>query len=144
MKYEDYQCAHLGIVKTMAYRCLRCWYSWLPKDVEITKGDELLHRKPPAVCARCKSRLWKSAPKRTSKVQPMAASIARVRALLRKGKGIEAANLLSHTHPKEIDRILKKVEKEMSPKDFELLKRFIWMRVPKPRQQDLQTFKPPK
>jgi len=35
MKYEEYQYTHLGIVKTLAYRCHRCWYIWFPKDVEM-------------------------------------------------------------------------------------------------------------
>jgi len=140
--YEDYQYAHLGIVKTMAYRCFRCWYVWLPRDIEIIKGDELVNIKPPKSCARCKSRLWRTIPERKSKVEPLAASIARVRALLRKKDFIGAVNLLSYGHPKTTERLLKILQKDLSISNFEKVKEAVIWRMPSKRQQELVTFKP--
>jgi DNA-directed RNA polymerase subunit RPC12/RpoP len=143
MTYEEIQLAQLGIVKTLAYRCLRCWYTWIPRDVEITNGEELIKLKPPRVCARCKSRLWRTMPERKSNVQPMMASIARVRSYLRQKKPLMAVNLLAYGHPKTTDRLLKILQKNLSAHDFEQIKKAVLWRMPSKRQQELETFKPP-
>lgn len=142
-KYEELQHAHLGLTEVLAYRCWRCWYVWLPKDVEILTKDTLVDHKPPRVCARCKSRLWNSPiPERKSKIEPLAASIARVRSLLRAGKLYLAVNLLSQTSPKKTELILKKLEKEYGFDIISPLREAVLL-TPYSQEQALETFKPP-
>lgn len=63
----------LGIVMAQMYHCKRCNHLWLPKDFDasfnqseyVTRHLEL--KQPPKACARCKSKLWNSPPKRKTK-----------------------------------------------------------------------------
>jgi hypothetical protein len=63
----------LGIVMAEMYHCKRCNHLWLPKDFDASFNQTeyvaryLEHRQPPKACARCKSKLWNSPPKRKTK-----------------------------------------------------------------------------
>ena len=66
----------LGLTQTWAYHCLRCNYLWFPKDFDAFTyntafgGRNIFFRKSPKSCARCKSKYWKSLPKRKTKHTP--------------------------------------------------------------------------
>lgn len=59
-----------GLVITYAYHCNRCNYVWFPKDFDpvfsstTSGGLNLIDKKPPKACARCKSKYWNSPPRR--------------------------------------------------------------------------------
>lgn len=74
-------------------------YVWLPKDVEILKVDALVDRPLPKSCARCKSKSWNNATRRS-------VSVARIRTLLRNGKRDTVVYLLSGIGQRKKDKII--------------------------------------
>jgi hypothetical protein len=65
-----------GLVKTFAYHCNRCNYTWLPKDFDaitsdpLEAGSNIIREIPPKSCARCKSKQWNTSPTRKTKRNP--------------------------------------------------------------------------
>ena len=59
-----------GLIITYAYHCQRCNYVWLPKNFDAvfssatSGGLNLIRRKSPKACARCKNKYWNSPTKR--------------------------------------------------------------------------------
>lgn len=141
-KYEETRRFQLGLIEVLAYHCYRCWYTWLPKDVEIYNRDTLANRKPPKCCARCKSKLWREIPSRSTRVEPMCASIARIRMFLRKNRPDYALNLLLQSRPDVTKRILKKLKEELKPEDYIRFERAVLFELPPKQDQELETFKP--
>ena len=81
---ED-QTAERGLIM-MVYHCVRCVYSWLPRDFNPAYNDiEMME--PPKSCARCKSKYWRVLPSREIKNGVEKVEVfARKRALLRSRK----------------------------------------------------------
>jgi hypothetical protein len=65
-----------GLVRTFAYHCLRCNYTWLPKDFDIGScdpldaGNNIIKEIQPKSCARCKSKIWNISPINKTKRNP--------------------------------------------------------------------------
>jgi hypothetical protein len=55
----------MGLQHLFVYRCKRCDHMWLPRGYNPV-GNILL-KKPPKSCARCKSKYWNLEPKRKTK-----------------------------------------------------------------------------
>jgi hypothetical protein len=54
-----------GLYFCFVYRCKRCGHAWLPRHFNpMGDNDNILHKKPPKSCARCKSKYWNLDPKR--------------------------------------------------------------------------------
>jgi hypothetical protein len=100
--FED-RAAERGLTQVWAYHCQRCNYVWLPRDFDLAwygepkahpeatkRGQDLLFREPPKVCARCKSRYWNRFPQRntfhSNGVDHDMDMAPRLRALHRQGK----------------------------------------------------------
>ena len=86
MGLTENEAAERGLMKTWVYRCVRCLYSWLPRDFDPA-FDDIETMEPPKSCARCKSKYWRVIPSREIKHSiEKVGSVARKRALLRSRK----------------------------------------------------------
>jgi hypothetical protein len=109
---------NISLVAIWAYYCKRCNYVWLPKDFDVSMGQngvakggkDLLDRQPPKCCARCKSRSWQEWPV-YGNYDTRGKSQARARALERVRKSSPDYDAKAEAQE---DRYLKRLEKQFA------------------------------
>ena len=80
---KENEAAEIGLRQVWVYRCNRCNYHWLPRDIDLLDEEALFNIKPPKSCARCKSKYWNQTPQRNIQKSFEMLTLPRLRAAYR-------------------------------------------------------------